>query len=204
MKQALAHLKSADPALAKAIARVGPYRVEAPDFDSAYQALSRSVVYQQLSGKAARTIHGRFTEAFGDGERPRAKSVAGAEIEALRAVGLSRQKASYLQGLAEAELAGAIPSVTALKGMDDDAVIEALTALKGIGEWTVQMLLMAWMRRPDVLPAADLGIRKGFQQVYGLEELPAPAAVLSHGERWRPWRSVASWYLWRVLDTETD
>lgn len=202
MNKALKHLRQVDIELAMAIDRVGAYRVEKPSFDSAYEALTRSVVYQQLSGKAALTIYTRFVTAFGDGEQPDAPRVAEAELEALRNVGLSRQKATYLSGLAIAQCEQRIPSVAQLNALNDDQIIETLTEHKGIGPWTVQMLLMFWMGRPDILPADDLGIRKGFQKVYGHSEMPSPKALLEHGERWRPWRSVASWYLWRILEVD--
>lgn len=202
MKKALQALGKADPELAIAIKRVGPYKVDRPKFDSAYEALSRSVVYQQLSGKAAQTIYTRYVAGFGDGKRPLAERVAAASIDDLRSVGLSRQKANYLKGLSQAEMKGTIPTVATLSEMDDEAIIQALTEHKGIGVWTVQMLLMFWMGRQDVLPSEDLGIRKGFQTVYALDEMPSPKAVTEYGRRWRPWRTVASWYLWRILELD--
>ena len=170
-------------------------------FETAFQPLVRSVVYQQLSGKAAATIFGRLAVGFGDGEWPAAPRVASAELESLRAVGLSRQKATYILDLARAEVDGDMPHHRELEALDDEAIIRSLTAFRGIGRWTVEMLLMFWLGRPDVLPIDDLGIRKGIQLIDGLERPPTPREAAARGERWRPFRSVASWYLWRATET---
>lgn len=196
MKQAIRALKKADPRLATTIELIGPYQAERPGRWTTFEALSRSIVYQQLSGKAAGTIYGRFVSAFGHRGKPVAKYVLAATEEELRTVGLSRGKANYIRGLAETQL----PSAAQLANMADQQVIDELIQSKGIGVWTAQMLLMFWMGRPDVLPVDDLGIQKGLQRAYKLRKLPSPKRVGLEGRKWRPFRSVASWYLWRAAD----
>ena len=170
--------------------------------EDVFAALMRSIIYQQLSGKAAATIFGRVAALF-DGE-PDAEQLGALSDEALRAAGLSGAKTRALRSLAEHILSGACPSVEAISGMPDEEVRERLTQVRGVGVWTVNMLLMFRLARPDVMPSADLGIRKGFAVVMGLEELPAPRELAAATEHWAPWRSVASWYLWRALEVELD
>jgi DNA-3-methyladenine glycosylase II len=200
VKKAIDHLCRVDSQLAVTIKRVGPCRLERQQFGSVFEALSRSIVFQQLSGKAAGTIYGRFIAAFGDGLQPFPLAVDQAGIEQLRAVGLSRPKAGYIKGLARNHLAGQLPSLAKLEKMDDGTIIETLTSAKGVGVWTAQMLLIFWLGRSDVLPVDDLGVQKGLQITLGLEKIMTPAQVAKHGQRWAPWRSVASWYLWRACE----
>lgn len=200
MKKAIDHLSQADPALASIIKQVGPYRLQRQQFASVFEALTRSIVFQQLSGKAAGAIYGRFVAAFGDGRRAAAAAVDQADIEQLRAVGLSRPKAGYIKGLARDHLCGQLASLADLEKMDDDAIIESLTIAKGVGAWTAQMLLIFWLGRSDVLPVDDLGVQKGLQITLALEQPVTAAQLLEHGQRWAPWRSVASWYLWRATE----
>ena len=200
MKKAIDHICQADPALAAIIKRVGPYRLELQQFESVFEALARSIAFQQLSGKAARTIYVRFVSVFGDGQHPAPKAVDQASIEELRAVGLSRPKAGYIKGLARDHLSGQLVSLANLEKMDDATIIEALTVAKGVGTWTAQMLLIFWLGRSDVLPVDDLGIQKGLQITLDLEQPLSPTQVAEHGQRWAPWRSVASWYLWRATE----
>ncbi len=180
--------------------RVGPCRLERSEHASTFEALARSITYQQLSGKAAGTIYGRFVAKYGDGEVPDAERVARAQIRGLRSVGLSRSKGDYIRGLARSQCDGRLPDRTQLAKLDDAAAIDRLTEEKGVGVWTVQMLLMFWLERPDVLAPNDLGLQKGIQIVDGLRDLPTPAQVVERGEVWQPWRSVASWYLWRITE----
>lgn len=196
-RAAVRHLKRADPRLAIVIENVGPCRYQVLDDVSHFEALIRSIVYQQLSGKAAATIHGRFLDLF-DGAPTPAALLALPDAQ-LRAVGLSRQKISYLRDLAEKVESGVVP-VDALDELEDAAITEALCAIKGIGVWTAQMFLMFRLGRPDVLPAADLGIRKAVQRAYRMRTLPPPARVLAVGKRWSPYSTIACWYLWRSLD----
>ena len=197
-RSALAHLKRADPVLAQVIARVGPCRMEQRRTGTHYDALVRSIVFQQLSGKAAGTIHRRFCELY-PGKRPRAELVLGTDDAQLRGAGLSRQKVGYLRDLSGRVAEGTLP-LAHLGRLPDETIIEHLVQVKGIGRWTVQMFLMFRLGRPDVLPELDLGIQNAIQRAYGLTKRPAPKEVLAIGERWRPHASVASWYLWRSLE----
>jgi DNA-3-methyladenine glycosylase II len=197
-RPALAHLKKADPILAEIIARVGPYRLVPRRTGTHYDALVRSIVFQQLSGKAASTIHRRFSELY-PGKRPRAERVLASTDAQLRSAGLSRQKIGYLRDLSARVTDGTLP-LAHLGRLPDDAIIEHLVQVKGIGRWTVQMFLMFRLGRPDVLPELDLGVQNAIQRAYGLAKRPTPKEVLAIGEKWRPYASVASWYLWRSLE----
>ena len=197
-QKALNHLRRADPQLGAVIEKVGRCRFEARAEGTHFGALVRSIVYQQLSGKAAGTIHARLRALYGDRD-PTAREILATPEETLRGVGLSRQKLSYLRDLAERVEGGALP-VDALHELDDEALTTALVQVKGIGRWTAQMFLMFRLGRTDVLPDLDLGIQKGLQRAYGLRKMPAPKDVLRHGEKWAPYRTIASWYLWRLLD----
>ena len=192
-------LRRSDPALARAIDTFGPFAMRRQAMRTPFEALLRAIVYQQLSGRAAGAIHARVLALF-EGGRPNARALAAMSDEELRATGLSRAKAAAARDLAEKTIARVVPGGRALRGMPDDEVVARLVQVRGVGRWTAEMLLMSHLARPDVLPATDLGIRRGFARIQGLEELPEPADLLAHGERWRPWRTVASWYLWRAAD----
>lgn len=196
--QAVRHLKRVDPKLAAVIERVGPCRFEARGEGTHFEALVRSIVYQQLSGKAAATILGRVSALF-DGAPPTPGSLLAIPDSRLRAAGLSRQKLGYLRSLAEHIRDGRLPLET-LDALPDDDIIAALVGVKGIGRWTAQMFLMFRLGRMDVLPELDLGIRKGIQRAYRMRAMPTPARVLEVGARWAPYRTIASWYFWRSLD----
>ena len=196
---AVAALREADPALGRAIDTFGPFAMRRQAMRTPFEALLRAIVYQQLSGRAAGAIHARVLALF-EGGRPTPRALATMSEERLRQAGLSRAKAAAARDLAEKTLARVVPGGRALRGMPDDEVVARLVQVRGVGRWTVEMLLMSHLARPDVLPATDLGIRRGFARIQGLEELPEPADLLAHGERWRPWRTVASWYLWRAAD----
>jgi DNA-3-methyladenine glycosylase II len=197
-RSAIVHLRRADPVLATIIDRVGPCRLEARRAGTHYDALVRSIVFQQLSGKAASTIHRRFCEIY-PGKRPRAERVLETQDDALRAAGLSRQKIGYLRDLSARVADGSLP-LAHLGRLSDDAIIEHLVQVKGIGRWTVQMFLMFRLGRPDVLPELDLGVQTAIQRAYGLKQRPTPKDVVRIGEKWRPYASAASWYLWRSLE----
>ena len=197
-RPALAHLRRVDPVLGEIIDRVGPCRMEARRAGTHYDALVRAIVYQQLSGKAAGTIHRRFEELYG-GRAPTAEELLATPDETLRGVGLSRQKTAYLKDLALRVASGEVP-IERLHELDDDAVLAALVRVKGVGRWTAQMFLMFRLGRPDVLPELDLGVQKGLQLAYGLKKLPTPRDVARIGAAWAPHRTIASWYLWRLLD----
>ena len=196
---AVAALRRSDPELARAIDTFGPFAMRRRAMRTPFEALLRAIVYQQLSGRAAGAIHARVLALFEDG-RPTARVLGEMSDEALRATGLSRAKTAAARDLAEKTVARIVPGGRALRDMSDDEIVARLVQVRGVGRWTVEMLLMSHLARPDVLPATDLGIRRGFARIQGLEELPEPADLLAHGERWRPWRTVASWYLWRAAD----
>lgn len=199
-RPAIAHLKRVDPVLAEIIARVGPCRIEQRRTGTHYDALVRSIVFQQLSGKAAGTIHRRFSELY-PGKRIRAERVLASTDEQLRSAGLSRQKIGYLRDLSARVVEKSLP-LAHLGRLSDDSIIDHLVQVKGIGRWTVQMFLMFRLGRPDVLPELDLGVQNAIQRAYKLKKRPLPKDVLRIGEKWRPHASVASWYLWRSLEGE--
>lgn len=201
-EQAIAALKAIDAPLAALIERVGPYRLKLRTAPNPFQALMRSIVYQQLSGKAAATIYGRVLDLFPEDELPLPQHILDTPDEALREAGLSRAKTAAVKDLAAKTLGGIVPERAVLRTLEDEAIIERLTAVRGVGRWTVEMLLIFYLGRPDVLPVTDLGVRKGFMHTYDLDDLPSPSALRAHGRRWTPYRSVASWYLWRANDTE--
>ena len=198
----IVHLHSADPTMAELMDRFGHpeevLRRRGPRPADPYGALLRSIVGQQLSTKAARTIYERLTGLF-DGEAPSPRALLEADPEALRAAGLSRAKVAYLRDLAERVEDGDL-ELERLTELPDEEVFEQLTAVKGLGRWTADMFLIFHLGRPDVLPVGDLGIRRAAQRAYGLDELPSPAELERIAEPWRPWRSLACLYLWRSLD----
>jgi DNA-3-methyladenine glycosylase II len=189
-------LVRSDPVLGAVIRRVGPCAL-APRGDP-YRYLVRAVVSQQITGVAARAIEGRLRASFG-GRIPAPARLRRTRVPTLRAAGLSRQKVASLRGIAAAFESGALDA-RRLRRLDDAGVIEEVTRLRGVGEWTAQMLLMFSLGRPDVLPVGDYGVRKGAMALYGLAALPLRAELEALAEPWRPWRSVATWYLWRSLD----
>ena len=200
-RKAVAHLRKVDPKLAEVIDRIGPFKGWPVSNGTHFDAVCRSIVFQQLSGKAAGTIHGRFEGIYG-GRPPLPDELATTTDDKLRAVGLSRQKSAYLKDLGAKVAAGNLPIET-LNELTDDEVIAALTQVKGIGRWTAQMFLMFRLGRPDVLPDLDLGVQKGIQRTYRLRKLPTPERVKQIGAKWAPYRSVGAWYMWRLLDAPT-
>ena len=201
-KKAVAHLRSVDPVLRGVIDRVGPCRATVATEGSHFGAVVRSIVYQQLSGGAASTIHGRVIALFG-GRAPTPRALLKLDDVVLRGAGLSGQKTAYVKDLARRATSRRFP-LERLHEFDDDEVIATLTTVKGVGRWTAQMFLMFRLGRPDVLPDLDLGIQKGMQRAYGLRRLPTPPQVLKRGAPWAPYRTIASWYLWRLLDLPAD
>jgi len=196
---AAAHLAKSDARLARIIAAVGPPRIRLAATHSTFEALAESIVYQQLTGKAAATIHGRLCALF-PRRRVRPEPLLAHGDEALRGAGLSRGKVLALRDLAARTLDGTVPPVRALHLLDDEAIVERLVKVRGVGRWTVEMLLIFRLGRPDVLPVGDYGVRHGFQLAYGKRKMPTPAELERFGEKWRPFRTVASWYLWRAVD----
>ena len=197
---ALRHLRAADPVLAQLIDRAPKFAISADAMQSPYEALFEAIVYQQLSGKAAATILGRVKASFGKSAFPSPESVIAAPDVQLRGAGLSRAKTAAVKDLAAKSRDGHVPGVAALEAMDDDAIVEHLTAIRGIGRWTVEMMLIFRLGRPDVLPVHDYGVRNGFRLAYRKRALPTPTQLAKFGERWRPHRTVASWYLWRAVE----
>ncbi|MBS0580155.1 MAG: DNA-3-methyladenine glycosylase 2 family protein [Proteobacteria bacterium] len=198
------HLCAADPVMAALISTVGPYRNELDEDLHPFQALAQAIAHQQLNGTAARTILGRLILNCGSGAFPTPQEIIRAPLAALCAAGFSGSKAAALKDLAEKTLANVVPDGATLAALSDDEIVERLTQVRGIGRWTVEMLLMFRLGRPDVLPVDDFGVRAGFQAAYGLASLPHPKALLAFGERWRPHRSAAAWYLWRALDLKRE
>lgn len=190
-----------DPILREAIRRIGPCRMAERQRKDHLTALVGAIVSQQLSTKAAATIFGRFVALFGDGHIPGAAAIDSLSDEQLRGVGFSGQKVGYLRDLC-ARIADGRLDLEELDALEDELVIERLTAVKGFGRWTAEMFLMFRLHRPDVLPAGDLGIVNAIQRLYRMRKRPKPARILAMGETWRPYRSVASWYLWQTLRNE--
>lgn len=202
LDDAQAALSERDPRLGDVIARVGPCSMLPNRTGTHFGHLVRNIVYQQLSGGAAGTIHGRFVAMIGgDANAPDPAAVLGASEEALRACGLSSAKTRAIRDLAQHVVDGRLP-LDALETMTDGEVISALVPVRGIGPWTAQMFLMSRLGRPDVLPVLDLGVRKGAQRIYRTRALPDAARLEKLARNWRPWASVASWYCWRVLELE--
>lgn len=200
VRKAEKELAQRDPLLGKVIARVGACELALePDFDP-FHALVRSICHQQLHGKAAETIHGRVVTRFGDGSVPNVERLHRARLPTMRACGLSEAKALAIKDLAAKCLDGTVPPAERLHALSDDEVVDRVTQVRGIGRWTVEMMLMFRMGRLDVFPVDDFGVRKGFSLLRRLKEPITAKALMPHGDAWRPWRSVASWYLWRVAD----
>jgi 3-methyladenine DNA glycosylase/8-oxoguanine DNA glycosylase len=187
--------------LARVIDAVGPFCMERKLTLSVFGALAEAIVYQQLTGKAAGTIYGRLCALFPRASAgPTPRQILGKSDAELRAVGLSRAKTLALRDLAERAQARELPTLVETGALGDDAIVEQLTRVRGVGRWTAEMFLMFRLGRADVLPVDDFGIRKGFQITYRKRAMPTPDAVAKHGERWRPYRTLASWYLWRATE----
>jgi DNA-3-methyladenine glycosylase II len=192
----------ADPILGAIVKRKGACGLAERRAEPMFNALLRALVSQQLSVKAAATIFSRLVALFPDRDGgPAPEAVLQVSLETLRSVGLSRQKASYLHDLSARVVAGTL-RLDELDELSDEQVMAALTAVKGVGRWTAEMILIFQLRRPDVLPVDDVGVLRSIQNVYGLRRRPSEKQVLRIGERWRPYRSIASWYLWAALDNQ--
>ena len=199
-KRITTHLSRADSVLAALIAAAGPYRL-APELDSSlFQALARAVSHQQLHASAANAILKRFISSCGKGEFPTPEEVLAAPRRKMRAAGFSLSKIAALKDLAKKTLEGVVPERATLADITDDDVIERITQVRGIGRWTVEMMLMFQLQRPDVLPVDDFAVRNGFRLAYRLRGMPRARALAEFGERWKPHRSLAAWYLWRAND----
>jgi 3-methyladenine DNA glycosylase/8-oxoguanine DNA glycosylase len=198
---ALAHLRSSDPALGRAMEMIGPFVFDRQKTRSVFGALAEAIVYQQLNPKAAATIFGRLCALFPDAPGgPTPDQLLSTGDEHLRSAGLSGAKLRALQDLAQRTLDGTIPSLARLRAMEDEQVIRHLTEVRGIGRWTAEMFLMFRLGRPDVLPVDDYGLRRGFALAFGAGDVPDRRVVAERGAMWAPYRTVASWYLWRVAE----
>ena len=182
------------------IREIGPCALVPDTRRQLFEALVRAVAHQQLHGAAAQTILGRFTKLFPKRRFPRAEDLASVSDEALRGVGFSRAKVAALRDIALKTLAGIVPTRRKIARMTDDEIVARLIEVRGVGRWTVEMLLIFTLGRPDVLPVDDFGVRAGFRAIYQLSEMPTTQELLLHGERWRPHRTTAAWYLWRAAD----
>lgn len=201
-ERAVEHLSAADRRMARLIGRVGPCRLRVDRKATPYQALVEAVAHQQLNGTAARTILGRVIALYPGRPFPTPQELVDTPDARLRSAGFSAAKVAAVKDIAARTLTGVVPDRAELRRLSDEEIIERLTVLRGVGRWTVEMLLMFKLGRPDVLPGDDFGVRKGFGVVYRGGEMPTPRELLEHGERWRPFRSVASWYLWRSLELD--
>ncbi len=205
---ALAHLAAVDPKLGALIRKAGPFTLKLKSQHSPFEALLESIIYQQIHGKAAAAILGRLIQAFGD-IHPQPEQLISVPDHILRGAGLSGSKALSLRDLAAKTIDGTVPTLAQIRRMPDEEIVTRLTAVRGIGPWTVEMLLIFRLGRPDIFPVTDYGVRKGFLLTFGrppkgkpitAEMLPKPEAMLRRAKKWQPYRSVASWYLWRACD----
>ena len=199
--QAVGHLRDRCQRLGRAIDQLGPLELRVSGERDLFSALAAAIVYQQLSGKAAATIHGRFCALFSD-EQPEATACLAVGYDPLRRVGLSHNKALAVLDLADKTCSGALLPLRRISRLDDEAVVDNLCQVRGIGPWTAQMFLIFNLGRPDVMPATDLGVQKGVQAVYRMRRLPPPDVVLRRTRHLAPYRSAASWYFWRAADTQ--
>lgn len=201
------HLAKSDPELGAMIKQIvkkmGPFKIEPKETHSLFVSLAEAIVYQQLSGKAAATIYGRVCALFPNSATgPTAQELRAMDEALLRGAGLSAAKTKALKDLAEKSFANDFPTLESAVAMSDEALVQALTKVRGIGPWTVQMFLMFRLGRMDVLPVDDYGVRKGYAKMMRKRKLPTPKELQKAGEKWAPYRTVASWYLWRVVELE--
>ena len=182
------------------IQEIGPCTLTSRVGRSPFESLARAIAHQQLHDKAAESILRRFVALFPSRRFPHPAEVLGANVRAMRRAGFSRAKVAALRDLATKALEGTVPTTRVIKQLDDEVIIKRLIEVRGVGRWTVEMLLIFQLGRPDVLPVDDFGVRNGFRIAYGRPSMPTPKEVLHHGERWKPYRTAASWYLWRVVD----
>lgn len=193
-------LANCDPVMARLIDAAGPCRIETALERPPFETLASAIAHQQLNGVVAKRILARFTALYAPAEFPEPAAVAATADEALRGAGFSRSKVIALRDLAEKVIGGTVPTVAEMHALDNDVIVERITQVRGIGRWTVEMMLMFHLGRPDVLPVDDFGVCNGFRLAYGLKGMPRPRALAEFGARWAPHRSVAAWYLWRAVD----
>jgi len=199
-RKAAAHLTKVDRILARVIRKVGPGDVPFPRGVNPYRTLVSAVAHQQLTGKAANTILKRVIALYPGKKFPAPEDLVRTPDAKLRGAGFSRAKVAAVKDIAAKTISGVVPTARAMARMSDVEIVERLTSIRGVGPWTVEMMLIFTLGRPDVLPITDYGVRKGFALTYKLKELPSPKDVLAFGERWKPHRSAAAWYLWRATE----
>jgi DNA-3-methyladenine glycosylase II len=197
-------LSKSDRVLKKLIKATGPVKIKAQKLQSPYEALVESVVFQQLSGKAAQTILNRVLALFPTKKFPTPEDLLKTSVETLRGVGLSRAKASFVHDIARKTIEGIVPDSKEIETLTDEQIIERLTQIHGVGPWTVQMLLIFKLARPDVWPINDYGVRKGYALAYGKRKLPTPTQLAKAGEQWKPHRTSVAWYMWRSIEFHRD
>ena len=196
----MTHLCRIDPVMKRVIGEVGPYALLPRVKRSPFEALARAIAYQQLHDKAAESILKRFIALFPGRRFPRPADLLAVAPEIIRGAGFSRAKIAALHDLAAKAVDGTVPTTAVIQRLDDDAIVERLIAVRGVGRWTVEMLLIFQLGRPDVLPVDDFGVRNGFRIAYKRDAMPTPKELMRYGERWRPYRTAAAWYLWRAAD----
>ena len=194
------HLSKTDPVMKRLIRDIGPYRLTPRVRRSTFESLVRAIAYQQLHEKAAESILRRFVALSPTGRFPQPDDLLAMNEQAIRGAGFSQAKVAALRDLAAKTLDGTVPTGAIVRKLDDEAIIERLVAVRGIGRWTVEMLLIFQLGRPDVLPVDDFGVRNGFCIAYGRRSMPMPKELRRYGERWKPYRTAAAWYLWRAAD----
>jgi len=200
LDDATRYLSERDEQLRRLIAEAAPFKIDADDAQSPYQVLLEAIAYQSISGKAAATIFGRIKALGENGRPPTPEKMLKIPTAKLRKAGLSGAKAAAMKDLAKKTIAGIVPTHDEALTLSDDELVKRLVAVRGIGAWTVEMFLIFRLGRPDVLPIHDLGVKKGWSVAYGKKHIPKPKELLKFGERWRPYRTVASWYMWRAFE----
>jgi DNA-3-methyladenine glycosylase II len=200
--EASGHLSRVDPVMRRLIEDIGPFTLKPKVRRSPFESLARAIAYQQLHDKAAESILKRFIALFPEQRFPRPEDLLAMKMSSIRKAGFSQSKIMALRDLATKALGGTVPANRMMKQLEDEAIIDRLVEVRGIGRWTAEMLLIFQLGRPDVLPVDDFGVRNGFRIAYRRRSMPTPKQVLQYGERWRPYRTAASWYLWRAADRE--
>ena len=200
LSEALRHLSQCDEQLKRLIAEMAPFKIKVEDRQSPYEVLLEAIAYQSISGKAAATIYGRIKALGGNGRPPAPGKMLKIPTAKLRKAGLSGAKAAAMKDLAKKALAGIVPTHDEALKLSDEELVDRLVSVRGIGAWTVEMFLIFRLGRPDVLPIHDLGVKKGWSVAYGKRHMPTPKELLKFGERWRPYRTVASWCMWRAFE----
>jgi DNA-3-methyladenine glycosylase II len=200
LAEATKHLAERDECLKRLIAETVPFQMDQDPLQSPYEALLEAIAYQSISGKAAATIYGRIKALSSNGRAPTPQEMLKLRKPVLRKAGLSGAKIVAMKDLAQKTIAGVVPTLEQAEKLSDEELVERLVSVRGIGAWTVEMFLIFRLGRPDVLPIHDLGVQKGWSVAYGKKHMPTPNELLAFGERWRPYRTVASWYMWRAFE----